>query len=156
MAKKLKILIVYYSRTGNTRQIAEKLSKKLNADIEKIKSVDFSGFWGYLLGIFDIIFRKKPQIEFSKNPKEYDLVILGSPIWGETFSSPVRHYLTKNKDKIKKIAFFCSRGGGEIKKAITEINNLVGPPISVLNVLAKEVKEDNYKAKLDKFIKELK
>ena len=43
----MKILIAYYSRTGVTRKIAEKLKEKLGCDIEEIESVkDRSGMGG--------------------------------------------------------------------------------------------------------------
>lgn len=156
MAKKSKILVVYYTRTGNVGILAEKISKSLNADIEKIKTEDYSGFWGYLLGVLDIAFRRKPRISFTKNPADYNLIIIGSPIWSEGLAPPIKSYLVQNKGKIKKTAFFCSRGGGEIRKAIKKISKLASEPISVLNVLEKDIKENNYKAKLTSFIKEIK
>lgn len=45
----MKILITYYSRTGNTKNIAEKIKKTLNCDIEEIKEkVNRLGIWGYI------------------------------------------------------------------------------------------------------------
>ena len=32
-----KILVIYYSRTGNTKKVAEDLARKLHADIEEVR-----------------------------------------------------------------------------------------------------------------------
>ena len=60
-----KILIVYYSLTGNTRFIAECLQEKLKADIQQIvpkKDVKPKGGMKYFWGGYKVIMKKKPSL----------------------------------------------------------------------------------------------
>lgn len=107
----MKILVVYYSKTGNTRKIAQELSVKLKADIDEIKEARKRGFLGtWLKGTRQAMKEKSSQVTFSKNPGDYDLVVLGGPIWAWNLIPPLRGYLEQNKDKIKKLAFFVTYG----------------------------------------------
>ena len=115
----MKILIAYYSRTGTTKKVAEVLGIKLNADIEEIKdTVDRVGAKGYLLSGRDATLRRMTTIEpMQKNPADYDLVIIGTPIWSWNLSVPVRTYLEQHKTEFKNIALFCGMGGSGDKRA---------------------------------------
>jgi menaquinone-dependent protoporphyrinogen IX oxidase len=42
------------------------------------------------------------------NPSDYDLVIIGPPIWTSRVSTPVRTYIEENKAKFKRAAYFCT------------------------------------------------
>ncbi len=44
----------------------------------------------------------------SKDPSEYDLVILGTPVWAGKMSSPLRSYIKTTAGKFKTVAFFCT------------------------------------------------
>ena len=104
----MKVLVVYYSRTGNTRFVAEAVTQSLEADIEEIKDgKNRMGVFGFLRCGYEAIFKKLTDIEVSgKNPEEYDLIIVGSPVWAGRLSSPVRTYLHLHGHKFKNVAFF--------------------------------------------------
>ena len=52
----LRTLVVYYSRSGTTRKIAEALSEALNANIEEIvEANDRAGFFGYVRSLVEAI-----------------------------------------------------------------------------------------------------
>jgi flavodoxin len=113
------ILVVYYSLTGNTKFIAEHISSELNADIEEIKPIKDldpnSGskyFWGGMKATMKI----KPKLEDLKfNPLDYELVIIGTPVWAWTISPPVRSYCSEFDLKGKQVALFTSSDGNGIK-----------------------------------------
>jgi len=42
------------------------------------------------------------------DPAQYDLVVLGTPVWAGNMSSPTRTYIVKNRKKFKRVAFFCT------------------------------------------------
>ncbi len=154
----MKILVAYYSRTGTTQKVAEAIASKKGAEIEEIKdTVKRSGAKGYLISGRNAMRRKLTQLEPVKfNPADYDLVIVGTPIWAWNISVPVRTYLAEQKDKFKQVAFFCTMGGSGDAKVFQEMEKIIGQkPIAVFSTLTKEVAEDNYSEKLDVFLKEL-
>jgi flavodoxin len=110
-----KILIVYYSLTGNTRFIAECLQEKLKADIQQIvpiKDVKPKGGMKYFWGGYKVIMKKKPSLEpIEKDPKDYDVIIIGTPVWVWTIAPPIRTFLTKYDLSNKKVGFWCCHAG---------------------------------------------
>ncbi len=136
----MKILVVYYSRTNVTRKVAVNLTKELKADIEQIKDVkDRGGLMGYLRSGKEAMMKTPAEIkEIKKDPSNYDLVIIGTPIWGYTMASPIRTYLTANK--FKQVAFFCTQGGSGAKRAFGHMAELIGKePKATLTLLTKDV-----------------
>jgi len=149
-----KILIVFYSRTGTTKKIAEKLAQKLNSDIEEIKSKkNYLGPIGYLAAGREATLKKPARIEPpTKNPANYDLVILGTPIWSFNISSPIRAYLENNKSQIKNAAFFCTMGGSGDIRSFAEMTKISGQtPEATLTFLTKEVVANQTEEKLEEF-----
>ncbi len=108
-----KTLIVYYSLTGHTRQIAEAIAAAHDADLEVIADTfnrdtglgrfrsALEGFLGLRAGIAPV----------KHDPADYDLVVVGTPIWAARLSSPVRAYLTQQRGALKRVAFFSTHGG---------------------------------------------
>lgn len=150
----MKTLLVFYSRTGINRKVAEMLVRRLNGDLEEIKSVkNYSGIIGYMAagreGMKKIPAKIEPAV---KNPADYDLVILGTPLWAGQMASPVRAYLMAQKNKIKKVAFFSVRGGSDPKLMFDEMAELSGQaPLATLALLTKEVAKNNFEEKLNAF-----
>ena len=156
----MKTLVVFYSRTGNTKKVAEEIAKILNADIEEIiDKKDRKGIVGWLKSGRDATFKKSAEIEFVKNPIDYDLVIIGTPIWAFTMTPAIRTYLSENK--FKKVAFFSTSGGSEGKKIFNEMEKISREPVATLSLLTKNwpaelnlVKEENF-GKIKEFCKKL-
>ncbi len=152
----MKVLVIYYSRTGNTRLLAETIAKCLNADLEEIKdNRKRTGIFGYLKCGYEAIFKKIIEIQPSnKKPEKYHLVIVGSPVWVGRLSSPVRTYLAKYGNKIKKTAFFasCSANSGKI---FSQMEDLSKQPIATLEVREKEIRSKEFLKKVESFIEKV-
>jgi hypothetical protein len=72
-------------------------------------------------------------------------------------SSPVRTYLVENKDKLKKVAFFCTEGntGGDV--AFKSMEEACGKkPVGTLVIMAKDISGGNYADMVKKFAGEIK
>ena len=154
----MKTLVAYYSRTGTTKKIAEILAEKLGADVEEIRdTVNRQGIKGYLMSGRDAMKKNLTKLEALKfNPKEYDLVIIGTPIWGWNMSVPIRTYLTENKDQFSKVAFFCTMGGSGDVKAFAEMEQITGrKPLVTLSLKTVEVVKNNFSEKLEDFVAKL-
>jgi flavodoxin len=101
-------LILYYSRTGNCRAVAEALGQTLSCPVREIKDLkNRAGFWGFISGMIDI--RKRPITDIE--PKTMDLsaygtIFLGSPIWGMRFAPAMTTVLERFDFTGKKIALF--------------------------------------------------
>ena len=109
------ILIVYYSLTGNTRFIAETIQEILKADIQEIKpikDVKPKGAMKYFWGGYKATMKKKPSLEPVENdPKDYDMIIIGTPVWAWTIAPPIRSFLANYNLSNKKVGFWCCHAG---------------------------------------------
>jgi menaquinone-dependent protoporphyrinogen IX oxidase len=155
--KKMKVLVVFYSRTGTTRKLAEFLSKKLEAEVDEIIDLKKrNGPIGYMIAGKDATLKRETKIRFKKDPEKYDLVIIGTPIWAWTITPAVRAYLNQNKENLKekKLAFFCTMGGSGDKGAFSEMEKLTHKSISYLALTTKEVIKEEFN-KVKEFLRKL-
>ncbi len=150
----MQALVVYYSRGGNTRKVAEDLSKELQCDVEEIQdTVNRSGPIGWLNSGRQASTKALTKLQPIKNdPSKYDLVIIGTPVWASHVSTPVRTYLTDNKDKLKKVAFLVTEGNRGDETTVKDMEELSGKtPAGTLVVKVKEIKNGEYQDKVKKF-----
>jgi len=148
-------LVVFYSRTGTTKKVAKTISKILKSDIEEIfDTKNRKGVLGYLIAGKDATLRKLTVIKkIKKDSSKYGLVIIGTPVWAFTMSSPIRAYIHQNKRKFKKVAFFCTMGGSGGKTTLNEMGSLCGKkPLALLELKTKEVIKNKYVQKVKKFV----
>jgi flavodoxin len=137
----MKTLVVYYSRTGNTRGLAEKIAGILHADFDEIiDKKDRTGITGYLKAGKDAMTKASTDIGYKLNPVDYDMVVIGSPIWGFTMTPALRTYLTAHSGSFKDVAFFATSGGSEIDKIAGEMELLSKHPVATLLLKVKGLK----------------
>lgn len=153
-----KILVVYYSRTQTTKNVAKILAEKLGADLEEIKdTVNRMGAKGYLISGRDATLRRLTTLlKSEKNPADYDLVIIGTPIWSWNMSVPVRTYVTENKSNFPEVAFFCTMGGSGDERAFKEMSEIIGKePVGTLTIKTVDVVKNLAEEKIEEFVKTL-
>jgi flavodoxin len=149
-----RILVAYYSRTGNTKKVAQEISRLLKADIDEIKDKKSRlGIINWLKAGRDAMKENITEIDFSKNPEKYDLVVIGTPVWGWKMVPAVRTYLINNK--VKKIAFFSTSGGTNVARTFSQMQEISSKPVSTLSILEKEVKSNSFQDKVKDFCKAL-
>ena len=127
----MKSLVVYYTRTGNARFAAETIAAEIGADVEEIVDMkNRSGKLAYLTGGSDARRgrrssrgrresrggsawrRKETEISSTKkSPADYDLLIVGTPVWASRPAPAVTTYLKKNNLAGKKVALFFTQAG---------------------------------------------
>ena len=154
----MKYLIIYYSRTGNTKKVASYIAQRMGCDIEEIVDMKVRrGLIGYLIGGKDAATKKLTEIkELQKDLSAYDAVIIGTPVWAFTMTPAIRTYLHNNKEKFRNVAFFCTEIGTGGKKTFTHMEAVCGKkPKSVLEITEKEVKKDTYMQKVQEFIERI-
>jgi len=151
----VKPLVVFYSRTGVTKQVGEALAQTLDCDSEELlDKKKRSGPLGFARSGRDARGKKLTALEETKHdPALYDLVILGTPIWGGTLSSAMRTYIANNKAKFKGVAFFCTQGGTKNQPLFNEMEALCEQhPVNILALQQKEVKAGAYQEKIRHFV----
>lgn len=94
--------------------------------------------------------------KLTDNPADYDLVVVGTPVWNHSVSTPVRTYLSQFKGKFGKVAFFCTGDSvddipfGEME-AICEKK-----PVATLRLHRKsDVENNHYIEKTEEFVAKL-
>ncbi|MDD3120070.1 MAG: flavodoxin [Candidatus Gracilibacteria bacterium] len=154
-----KTLVVYYSRTGMTAKVAMEIARVLDCDIEEIIDLkDRSGAMGYLIAGRDALKKELAEIKkIEKNPEDYDLLVIGTPVWAFTMASAIRTYVVENKDKFKNVAFFATQGGEGAQRKFKDLKELTGKtPVFEIQLLTKEVTNGSFKGKLEELLKEYK
>jgi len=83
-------LVVYYSRTGTTRSVAEEIASCLAADLEEVKATrDRRGLWGWLVSAKEGVLGQLTSIQAPKyDPADYELLVIGTPVGGKTCPAP--------------------------------------------------------------------
>ncbi|HHV71097.1 MAG TPA: flavodoxin [Clostridia bacterium] len=131
----LKKLVVYYSLEGNTKFIAEVIADKIGAELLELKpqtEINSRGFLKYFVGGRQSLFKQSPKLEsLTKNPQDYDLLFIGTPVWAWNYAPPLRSFFSSVKLSGKKIALFCCCQGqkgktfAEMRKALAG-NEILG------------------------------
>ncbi|MDD6328171.1 MAG: flavodoxin [Eubacteriales bacterium] len=121
----MKTAIVYYSMSGNTELVANKvaayLGERNEVDVIRIipkKAYPEKGFLKFFWGGKSAVMAEKPKLlPYEFNQDKYDRIIIGTPVWASTFAPPIRSFIDAHpgiKDK-KLAAFLCYSGGGADK-----------------------------------------
>lgn len=122
----MKKAVVFYSLSGNTQAAAKEIAEGIGADLIELKLVKpfpTEKSKQLALGGMQAMFGMKPAIqELSKNIKEYDVLILGTPIWTGTIAAPVHSFLNKYQVLDKIVAVFTFSGGGDNKRCIAKLS----------------------------------
>ena len=115
MKNPLKIIVIYYSFDGNTKLIAKSMAGTIGADLMPVipkKELTSKGFSKYFWGSSQVMMKRKPALmPLTFDPKDYDLVIIGTPVWAWTSAPPVTAFLSAIDLRDKQIALFCCHGG---------------------------------------------
>lgn len=155
IGERMKVLIAYYSRTGNNEKLVNELKEKLSCDVEKIvDTVNRKGVIGFLKSGMQAHRKKMSRIEpINKDPNEYDALLVACPLWAGLMPPPIRMYLFENKNKFKRLFFMSVSGSGEgNKKATLDFEAETGKKVSASLVLKDaDLKQGNYDKRLQEF-----
>lgn len=154
-----KVLVVYYSRTGNTERAALELAQQLNADIEKIVDCERrSGAWGYFIGAKDASKEKITVIEQPLyDPRNYDMVVLATPTWITNMTPAIRTYIHYYRNKLGKISFLVTQNGNCKGKIYEEMKDAVGKlPSAVMDIGGKDFKDNTWQYRVKELSVKLK
>lgn len=154
----MKVLVVYYSKTGNTKMISNEISERLNADVEEIVDIkDRKGYLNLLKSIKETISEKESGIHDLKyNPENYDLVIIGTPVWASRIAPPIITFLKDNRTRFNNVAFFYTQTGSSKNLAFEQMQKFSEAfPVATLSIFGKDIEKGFHIPKIEKFISSL-
>jgi len=148
-----KILVASYSFGGTTAQVARELAEALDADLDAIRDVVPRGPVEVFRGALESLARGLPAITHDVDPGDYDLVVLGCPVWGMSMASPMRSYLHAHRGALSAAACFCLYAGiGGHEATLEEMRALAGHPRAItMNVREQSVRRGRHRDRLDAF-----
>ncbi len=103
----MRLLILYYSRTGNNRLLANHLAELTGADIEEIRPERRFKLLGFLM---DFLGHRTPKIApIASDPAKFDHVLFIAPIYDMSIGHPIKTALIELKDRLSAYSFvtFC-------------------------------------------------
>lgn len=122
-----KVLIAYYSYSGNTKSVAEKIQSLTGADLFEIKPInEYSKNYDEVVNLAQIEKQNniKPELVNNGDVSNYDVIFIGTPVWWYTMASPVKTFLSNNKFEGKTVMPFCTHGGGGASSTYIDMKNL--------------------------------
>jgi len=150
-----KALVVYYSRTGTTRRVAEAIAGMLACRVEEVTDTKArAGVLGFVVGGKDAWLRRLTAIgPLTSDPADYELVLIGTPVWAWTMSPAIRTYITQQRGRLPVVAFFATAGGTGIRRTFRQMAELCGKqPRAVLGLYAGDVLWGDPTAKIRSFV----
>jgi flavodoxin len=147
-------LVVYFSRSGHTRQVAQEVAKQCGADVEEIRAeMPNDGAWGYWRSGWQVLTHAEPPIwPLGKDPSAYNTVVIGTPIWIGQPAPAVRTFVKQQASRFNRVAFFCTEGGSGDLRAFDTLGRLCGKtPVATLTVTEKQLSAPMHASALNQF-----
>ncbi len=128
----MKTLVAYFSASGYTASLAKRVAQAAKADLFEIKPVepytDADLRWTNPLARCnkEKIGRKNvPIADRVEDFDEYDLVLIGFPVWYYAAPNIIETFVKSYDFSGKKVALFATSGGSDITKAPGKLQPLM-------------------------------
>lgn len=121
----MKTLIAYFSYLGNTKGIAHQIQEQIGGTLFEIQPAT-----AYSSDYDTTEAQGRKEISSGYHPPlagqpadldTYDTILLGTPNWFNTVAPPVATFLSENSMAGKRIAVFCTNGGGGLGHIATDV-----------------------------------
>ena len=127
--KQMKTLVAYFSASGVTKGVAEKLAGITGADLLEIAPAkpytDADLNWRDSLSRSSVEMKDKnsrPELgQLPLNPSDYDVIYVGFPIWWYTAPTIINTFMEAYDLKGKTVIPFATSGGSTIDKACKDL-----------------------------------
>jgi flavodoxin len=133
-----KILVVYFSHSGNTSVIAEQIRNATGGDIFEILPVkDYPEDYQTVVDQAkrEINSNYKPALKTKvKNIESYDVIFVGSPNWWSTIAPPVATFLSSYNLEKKIVITFVTHEGSSMGHSVSDVKRFC-PKSTVLEGL---------------------
>ena len=163
-----RVLVAFFSSSGNTRKVGQASAEGLSADVEDIRevspvSVDIKGkglrnFMNMGRVVFTALMGQTVPIkEAQRNPADYDLVVIGTPRYAGSLPGPTRAYISQYGNKFKEVAFFSTGlDPNPRQRVFQQMEQACGKAAkAVFNFVAEKITSGEYLPQVNEFISKL-
>lgn len=155
----MKTICIYHTRSGISKQIAEKIADKTGAEVLQVTDgKSRKGFFGYIAAAVVGLKKTLPPI-LPCTPacplENYDKVIIVAPIWCENVSPVMRAFLAQNKNCFQGELYYVinSMSGLSYQTQIDALCELTGKPYT--DILQVKTHKNNWNDEVDAFVAKL-
>ncbi len=137
-----KILVLFFSRSGITRRVAEAIAHATGGDCEELREIrSRQGIFGWLRSGYEGTCRRASEpLPLKHDLAAYDIVFIGSPTWSRALSSPVRGFLIQQRHHLPQVALFATCAGQGADEVLDQMTALLdAPPLARLALLERHV-----------------
>ncbi|MCZ2137223.1 flavodoxin family protein [Lactiplantibacillus plantarum] len=152
ITKNAKTLVIYFSRSGNTEYQAKIAQEVLHADSYELIAKN-----SYATDYDETVNRSNqeqagslPELVTDDLPnfEQYDLLLLGSPIWSMTLANPMQKFLEQFGRQLsgKRIAEFTTNAGfgaGNAQQVLKELTPAFATVLNEYTIKDTEIEETN-------------
>lgn len=136
----VKTLIVFFSWGGNTRAVAGQIHDLIGGDMVEVETVvPYPDTYEEVTKIAptELANDFRPELKSKvDNMDEYDILIVGTPIWGSHLAPAMKSFLASYDLSGKTIAPFCTHGGSGTAQSVNDIRSVCPDDITILESLA--------------------
>lgn len=122
----MKHVVIYYSQTGNNKQLARDLQKRLDCDCVEVREKRRRT---RLTTLLDILLDRKPLVSWPGcDFTAYSKAVLVAPIWAGRIATPLASFIAREKDNLPDFAFIslCAGLRGQPCQIAHELMHLTG------------------------------
>ena len=123
-----RVLVAYYSLTGKTEKVAEAIAGASNGQLYRIKiAKSYPNDTKERRAILEQEIEENylpPLAAADINPENYDIIFLGSPVWANHISQPIKSFLAKYDLSGKRVIPFVTHSGGGRGQCFKDVASL--------------------------------
>jgi len=154
-----RILVAYFSWSGNTREMANQIHEIVGGDLFEIMTVT-----KYPRDYDETVRQARKELETNFRPQlapevedieSYDLVFIGYPNWCYTIPAPVASFLSKCDSPEKTIAPFCTHGGDRLGDSVEDIAKLCKRSLVLEGLAIRSSEVKNAQSKVSEWLRKI-
>ena len=154
-----RILVAYFSWSGNTREIANQIHRIVGGDLFEIVTVT-----KYPRDYDETVKQARKELETGCRPQltsevedieSYDLVFIGYPNWCYTIPAPVASFLSKCDSAEKTVAPFCTHGGDGLGESVEDIAKLCQRSLVLEGLAVRGSEVRNAQSKVSEWLRKI-
>ncbi|WP_167957734.1 flavodoxin family protein [Anaerosporobacter faecicola] len=153
----MKTLVVYYSMEGNTKFAAQELAKEVQGDLLELvpqKAYPTGKISKFIFGGKAATFGEKPKLKpYDCDCNQYDLILIGTPIWNSRITPPLNTFLRDHDLSEKTIALFASSAGGDASRFFDYMKERYSHIIDTLSLTNAALQKEETEKKVKEFAK---